>query len=138
MASFVYDYGEKQLGSWEDGDTHKAMLLRSAYTPVKSSHYVSDIVADEAQSAGYARVVIDNQVRTVNTSSHMNEYSCDEIEFLAMDAGEDLRGMVIYKFDTDDTSSILLFWEEFPSPYTTTGLSLRVQEGTLGYAQGVH
>lgn len=113
MTDVAYNAGLDVLGngSWT-GDTYKWMLLKgTGYTPNKDHHFVADLTpaSNECGQAGYTRQTVAGKTRTVdNTNDRITYDATTDPAFGSIAAGDNITGLVLFKFVTNDADSILI------------------------------
>lgn len=136
MASF-FNYGRDLLYDFQSASagTFRWMLLQDTYVFSADDHYVADIVADECNVAGYARVNAAGRTRTVNLSpTNTIKYDCDDVDFGTPAVGNITVGMALFKFVTNDADSILIAYHAFGDDIPTNGSDFIVVVHTNGVA----
>jgi len=144
MASFTYNAGSKAL---QDGtvdwasDTIKIMLVTDAHTPDQDHDHIDDIAGDEVSVSGYAggfsgagRKTLGSKTQTNDTTNDRTVYDAADPSAWTLAAGETVQAAVVYWHDTDDATSIPLFYLEFATPIATNGGSLTVPFDAAGIA----
>lgn len=120
MANYLLDHTLDAWGDWATA-SHYWMLLRSDFVQDRTDHYVADLVAYEVGVAGYARQAVTGEVRSVDTTNHRVSYSCDDVTFAGLAAGETIGWAVIYKVVTNDSDHLLLCVADLTNTPTSDG-----------------
>ncbi len=122
MADILFDYGLDVWGGWTTDTIQWLCLKGSGYTPNKAHNFVSDLTPASNEvggGLGYARVTAGGKSRTVNTTTHRIIYDCNDPAFGSITAGQNITGLVVYKFITNDAASILLAYFDIADTVTT-------------------
>lgn len=111
MADVAYNRGLDEMGGgqWASG-TWKALLLKGAgYTVNKDHDFVADVTpaSNETALSGYARVTLGSKTRTIDDTNDRITYDCADPAFGSIAAGDTITAMVVYRFVTNDSDSIL-------------------------------
>lgn len=102
--------------------TYRAMLLLSTYTFNPDHDYVSDVVAYEA--AGGTRQTLASRVVTIDDSLNSAVFDFDDVTFPTVTTGQTLGGMIVYRYVTGDSDSVLVGW--YPFTLATDGTNVTV------------
>lgn len=127
-ANYLTDHGLDQWGDWETAN-HSWMLLQSTYVVDRTDRYVADLVASELSVGGYARQAVANEVRSVDTVNHKVSYTCDDVTFAGLSAGQTIGFAVIYKVVTNDADHLVLCIADIDNVPTSDG-TLTINVGT--------
>lgn len=149
MASLVYNEGAYQLRnggsiSW-GSDTIKVMLIATdtPYTPNKDETVLTTAAGSELSVSGYAsgfagagRKTLASKTLTKDTTNDRVVYDADDPSAWTLGAGKTVAGAVIYKHDTNDATSIPIFYLDFTDVGTTGGTFTLVFDATgIAYVQ---
>lgn len=120
MGGYLFDHGLDDWRTWTTA-SHVWMLLRDDYVADRSDHYVADLVAYELSVSGYARQPVTGATRTVDTTNHRIGYTCADVTFAGLAAGEVVGWAVIYKAVNDDSDHIMLCVADLTNTPTSDG-----------------
>lgn len=133
MPTTVYNAGLDELRNFASV-TFEALLLNDAgYVPDPDDVFVADLTpaANEIAGAGYSRQALAGKSRTVDNALDRITYDCGDFDFGNIAAGENVTGMVVYRFVTNDADSILI--AHYPlGTIATTGLAFPVLVSAAG------
>ncbi len=126
-----------------DGDDLRSLLVMTnttADTELDKQTLDAFTTLDEFDGAGYTRQTLTGKVVVEDTGNDRGEFSMDNITFGPIDAGtRNIAGVLIFKFVTDDTDSIPVFWLDtgggLTPPITPTGGPLVIEASTEGLVQ---
>lgn len=132
MASGVFNSGSTGIA---DGsidylnDTIKVMLVTDGYTFNADHDDIDAVIAgEELTVSGYAGGFSGAGRKTLGSKTVTNDTTNDRTKFDAADptawtlaTGEDVKAAIVYKHDTDDATSIPIFYQEFAAPIPTNG-----------------
>ena len=111
----VFNNAGKHFGNanmdW-DTNTWKLMLMAAAYVPnIDTQEFLSDISANEAANANYARATLTCSAPVVDTVNNWVEFDAADVLFTALGAGN-LAAWVAFKdTGTPATSPLLCYGE---------------------------
>ena len=118
-------------------DNIKVMLLTSAYTPVATANFVSDVSANEMTGTGYVagfggsgRKSLANKTFTEDDSAGTATFDADNLTWTAITAGT-FQHAAIIKEVTTDADSLIICFVTFTAQ-VTAGLNLLVAWHTNG------
>lgn len=100
----IYNRG-KALNKDFTAGTWRWMLVTSAYVPDIDHDFVSDVVANEASGAGYARQNVAGQAIVIDDASDRADHDANNPTFGPMTTN--FRYLILYKFETADADSQL-------------------------------
>lgn len=123
MAHVLYANGIKNLGLGNidfEGDTIKAMLVTSAYTPNEDTDEFASDVTNEVSGTGYTAggATLANCSVSVDSANNRVEFDADNPTWTGSTITA--RGAVILKDTGVDTTSPLLFYVDFGEDKTST------------------
>ena len=135
MADGIYNNGLDDLGGgqWASG-TYRALLLKSTgYTFDKDHVFVSAVTpgSNEISASGYSRQTLGTKVRTVDNTLDRVVYSCAAPTFGTIVAGQTVGAMVLYRFVTSDSDSVLVNYYDL-TDFATDGTPFGVVMGANG------
>lgn len=110
MSTLIYNQGLDLMQDWTTG-TYKFLLLKSSAAAFdRDMDFVADVVASSAEisASGYARDTVTTPTRTVSDVDNCTYYDCDDPDFGSIAAGQTVGRMVLFKFITNDASSLLI------------------------------
>lgn len=129
MANFLYNIAKTNLFNgtinWNT-DTFKAMLINSGYTPNPVNNYVADVIpaTNELNGVGYSRLILTGN--TIGNVINLSKLSTNDLVWSAINAGT-TTGLIIFKFVSTDTDSILICYiDSFGFPVVTSGSDLEL------------
>lgn len=130
MTTTVYNSGLDAISGWTTDD-FGFLLVDSGYIPDVDHVFVSTAATFELAGTNYTRQPVTGPTRTVDNTLDRIVYNCDDLDFGDIVVGEVADAMILYKFVTDDSDSILV------AHYTlggiaTTGTAFFVAIGTAG------
>lgn len=120
MADSVYNRGLDEMSTWTT-NTFKFLLLKgSGYTFNKDHDFVADLTpaSNEVTVSGYSRQTAATKSRTIDDTNDRITYDCDDPTFGTLVAGETVSAMVLYRFVTNDSDSILIGYYDLPDTAT--------------------
>lgn len=133
MADAVYNRGLDELAAFTT-NTYKFLLLKgSGYTFNKDHDFVSDltVASNEVAGSGYARVTAASKTRTIDDSADRITYDCADPAFGSIVTGETVSAMVLFRFVTNDSDSILIGYYDLADT-ATNGTAFTVTLGANG------
>ncbi len=86
----------------------RVLLLGPAYTPDEDHVYVSQLTG-ELTNGSYARKTLDGRTATVNTTLDQVEYGANNPTWAALAGGEQIKYLIIYKYNASDGAAQLLY-----------------------------
>ena len=110
MADLLYNRGLDELAAFAT-NTYKVLLLKgSGYTPNKDHDFVSDltVASNEVAGSGYSRQTLASKTRTIDDTNDRITYDAADPAFGSIVAGETVSAMVMFRFVTNDSDSILI------------------------------
>lgn len=107
MATTIYTRGRDELRDF-GSDTFRALLVTASYTPNVDHDFVADVSANELAGSGYSRPTLASKSRTIDDTNNRIVYDAADPSFGTIVAGETARYMIVYRFVTDDSDSILV------------------------------
>lgn len=120
MADIAYNRGLPEWAAFTT-ITARALLLKGAgYTPSKDHDFVADLTVgtNEVAGAGYSRQTLGSKTATIDDGGDYVVYDAADPNFGTIAAGETVTGLVVYRFVTDDTDSILLAYYDITDTAT--------------------
>lgn len=137
MTTTIYNAGLDVLGGGSFvADTYRFLLLQGAgYTPNPDDVFVSALTpgSNEVSVAGYTRQTAGTKTRTIDNALDRITYDCADPSFGTLTAGQNVTGMVLYKFVTNDAASILVCYYPI-GPVATAGVPFPVAIPSSGVA----
>ena len=146
MASLVYNEGAYQLrngGSINWGsDTIKVMLIATdtPYVPDKDETVLTTAAASELSVSGYVagfagggRATLGSKTLTKDTANDRIVYDAADPAAWTLAAGKTVAAAVLYKHDTNDATSIPLFYLDF-TDFPTNGGTFTLVFASTGIA----
>jgi hypothetical protein len=115
-------------GVWASG-TWKFLLLKgSGYTVNRDHDFVADLTpgSNETALSGYSRQTAGSKTRTIDDTNDRITYDCADPAFGSIAAGDTISAMVLFRFVTNDSDSILAGYYDITdtvtngSPFTVT------------------
>lgn len=131
MSSHFYNRGLDELRDWTTG-TYRWMLVTTSYTFNRDHDFVATPAAAEVDASGYSRVTASGKSRTIDDTNDRITYDCADPAFGAIAAGESVRGVILYKFESNDSDSPLVCF--FDLIFTTDGAAYTPQISANGVA----
>ena len=116
------------------------VLLVMTNTTADTEKDVDDIDAfstlDEMDGANYVRKALANEAVTEDEANDRGEFDADDVTFSALGNGtRSMAAAVVYKFVTDDTDSIPIWYiDDSPFPTNPGGLDFILQWNAEGIA----
>lgn len=133
MADGIFNRGLDELAAFT-GSTYKFLLLKgSGYTFNKDHDFVSDLTvgSNEVTVAGYSRQTAGTKSRTIDDTNDRITYDCADPAFGTLTAGETVSAMVLFRFVTNDSDSILIGYYDLTDT-ATNGTTFTVVIGANG------
>lgn len=111
----VYNRGLGLLGQIDTGTYEWLLLQAGTYTFDPDHDFVSALTpaSNECDVAGYLRDTLAGAALTVDDASNRTNVEADGPDFGTLTAGQAVDAVVLYKFVTDDTDSILVAYYAF-------------------------
>ena len=122
----LYNRGKGQNQDFTAG-TWRWMLLTSAYVPNVDSDFVSDIVANEASGAGYARQNVTGQAVSIDDALDRVDHNANNPTFGPMTSA--FQYLVLYRFGTVDADSALHSYYDLGAQSVTTASYIPLLNG---------
>ena len=148
MASAVYNNGAKKIadGSIDfAADTIKIMLLATdtPYSLDKDHDHIDDISASELSVSGYVGGFAGAGRKTLGSKTITADLTNDRVVFDAADpsawtlaSGKTVASAVVYWHDTDDATSVPLFFLDFTDTLTNGGtFTVQFDANGIAYLQ---
>lgn len=144
MASIVFTNALRALLSGEidmhtAGDDIRVALLMTNNTAAAEadSDVVSDIsTLDECDGANYVRKALANEAVAADDANTRGEFDADDVVWSSLGNGtREIEGALLFKFDTDDDSSVPIAWIEFAASVNPGGGDLTIQWNAEGILQ---
>jgi len=136
MASTFYHEAAKLFMTGDidlETDTIRAMLVDSDYTEDADHDFADDAAAGEYDGA-YTRPTLGTVAVTDDDTNDHAEFGSATITFSSVPAGsKDAKGLVIYKFVTNDADSPLICYCEFSSSIMGNNGDITVDQPTEGW-----
>jgi hypothetical protein len=137
LANLVYNRFKAAVGgttadatatvSWS-GDTIKAMLVTSSYTPNVDDDFADTPAAQEISVTGYTpgfagsgRKTLASKTVTVNDTNDRGDFGAANLTWTALGSGATIAGVVIYKHLTSDALSPLICYLDVTDAATNGG-----------------
>lgn len=140
--AYVFDvYLDKLASGLADMEslTLKALLTENAtvFTPSKSLATVAAVlaVAPELTATGYARQTLTTVSNDAGTNKRV--ITADAVTFAITEAGQNVAGLLLYAYDTDDATSWPISWHPEVVGVTTGGDVIWVPTAGLLEVRGV-
>lgn len=113
------------------------MSNTTADTENDAKVYVGDLTTlDECNGTNYVRKALANEAANVDDGNDRGEFIADAITWSALGAGtRQTVGALFYNHVTNDANSPVLFWMEFASPVTHSGIDFVLTPNAEGLAQ---
>lgn len=130
MADTLYTRGadEPGGGQWASGTWEFLLLKGSGYTVNKDHDFVADLTpaSNECALSGYTRQTAGSKTRTIDDTNDRITYGCANPAFGSIAAGDTISAMVLFRFVTNDSDSILGIYYDITdtvtngTPFTVT------------------
>ena len=100
-------------------------------------NFVANITTlDECDASGYARIALGSEASNVDDVNDRAEFDGTDISFTGLGTGtRAYLGILVFKFVTDDTDSVPLFFIDFPTDVANTSSQVDVTFNVEGIAQ---
>jgi hypothetical protein len=152
VTSFAYDEGSYGIQHQDVDyltDTIKLMLVDNTYVPNRADTFAT-AAAKEINVSGYTpgfagsgRKTLGSKSLTKDTTNHRTVYRAGDPTHGDLGAGVRIAGAVVYKHDTDDATSVALFFIGFTdqstgNPYVDTNggaFVFQFPSNIVGYTQ---
>lgn len=147
MASGTFNRGAEAIQNGGKDfltDVLKFALIDDTYT-FDPDDTAADVLASELDVTGYTpgfasasrKTLASKTVTRDDVNNRVVHDAADPSAYSALGAGASIKGVLVYFHDTDDATSIPLFWGEYAAPIPTNGgdFSHVVNAGGLGYTQ---
>lgn len=148
MADFTYNAGAHAINAGAKDfltDVLKIMLVTAAYTADKDHTNVTAAAAAELTVSGYVggfsgagRKTLASKTVTKDNATDRDYFDAADPSAWTLAIGEEVAGAVIYFHDTDDATSVPLFYKDLRSggtdPIPTNGGTFTVSYNAAGIA----
>jgi len=135
MADGTYNRGldETGGGQWASGTWEALLLKGSGYTFNRDHDFVADLTpaSNEVTVSGYSRQTLGSKTRTIDDTNDRITYDAADPNFGTLAAGETVSAMVLFRFVTGDSDSILYGYYDLVDT-ATNGTSFTVTLGAAG------
>jgi len=130
MANTAFDKGKADFLTYLTGQTLKAMLMTTAYTPTVSDNFVSAIVANELSVSGYTRQALTGMAVTQDDVNSRAYFTANNNVWAALATGQTIGWVVLYIDSGSDATSKLY------GAYQTTATPTNGGSFTIQWASG--
>lgn len=144
MASQVYNEFKRASMAGEvdlNADDIRVALVMSDTTIDTENDaivFIADFATlDRANAAGYADVALTGEAVNKDDTNDRAEFDANDVSFTGLggDASRDYVGLLVHKFVTDDTDSVVIAFVEFSAPVSGTVTQLDVTFNAEGILQ---
>lgn len=120
MADGVYNRGLDEMATFTSNSFKVLLLKGSGYTFNKDHDFVADLTpaSNEIAGSGYSRQTLASKTRTIDDTNDRITYDAADPAFGSIVTGETVSAMVLYRFVTNDSDSILVAYYDLPDTPT--------------------
>jgi len=139
MASSAYWYNNALFQAFKqnldlEGGTLEVLLVDSNYTFNANHVNVSEITNEVTNNngTGYERKSVSGFSISLDSSNNKVNFDCNDVSYTAIDTNEDLRAMILYVKNTNDSDSVLVgYFQGEVLPTNGSDISLAISVSGL-------